>query len=120
MSRDIAANFKGIDFYKGSIVGNQIFAEKAVSMKTTVTTNVDSWLASAPIKKNIEFLKEGLDPITGLVSNNKTMFIKNAEVHIYMPKANITPALKNQWMNKLGTVNPKIRFEIKALEDFVK
>jgi len=48
------------------------------------------------------------------------MFVKNAEVNIYMPKANITPALKDQWMNKLRTVNPKIRFEIKALEDFVK
>lgn len=24
-------------------------------------------------------------------SNNKIMFITNAEIHIYMPKANITP-----------------------------
>jgi hypothetical protein len=37
-----------------------------------------------------------------------------------MPKANITEALKTTWMNKLNTVNPKIKFEIKALEDFIK
>jgi hypothetical protein len=36
-----------------------------------------------------------------------------------MPKANITPALKTQWMNKLNTVDPDITFEIKALEDFI-
>ncbi|SDD34509.1 hypothetical protein SAMN05216323_11445 [Williamwhitmania taraxaci] len=48
------------------------------------------------------------------------MFITNAEIHIYMPKANITPELKAIWMNKLNTVNPKIKFEIKALEDFIQ
>jgi hypothetical protein len=91
-----------------------------VSMKTTITTNVDAWLASAPMKKNLGFLEEGLKPLTGLSSNNKTMFITNAEIHVYMPKANITEALKTTWMNKLNTVNPKIKFEIKALEDFIQ
>lgn len=70
--------------------------------------------------KNIGFLSDGLDVTKGLSSNGKRMFIQNAEIHIYMPKANITEALKNTWMNKLNTVNPKIKFEIKALEDFVK
>lgn len=117
---DISEFFKGVDFYKGTTVGNQIFAETAVSMKTTITTNVDNWLASAPMQKNLKFLNEGLDPALGLASNNKTMFITNAEIHIYMPKANITEALKATWMNKLNTVNPKIKFEIKALEDFIQ
>jgi hypothetical protein len=117
---DIAENFKGVDFYKGSVVDDQIFANTAVSMKTTITTNVDTWLASAPMQKNIKFLKEGLDPALGLASNNKTMFITNAEIHIYMPKANITESLKTTWMNKLNTVDPKIKFEIKALEDFIQ
>jgi hypothetical protein len=116
----IADNFKGVDFYKGSVVGNQIFANTAVSMKTTITTNVDTWLASAPIKKNIQFIEEGLNPAIGLSSNGKTMVITNAEIHIYMPKANITDALKTTWMNKLNTVNQKIKFEIKVLEDFIQ
>ena len=49
-----------------------------------------------------------------------TMFITNAEIHIYMPKANITESLKTTWLNKLNTVAPNINFEIKALEDFVQ
>ena len=117
---DISEFFKGVDFYKGTTVGNQIFAETAVSMKTTITTNVDTWLASAPIKKNIDFLEQGLNGVNGLSSNGKFMKITNAEIHIYMPKANITASLKTTWMNKLNTVNPKIKFEIKALEDFIQ
>jgi hypothetical protein len=117
---DIADNFKGVDFYMGTAQRNQIFAESAISMKTTITTNVDNWLASEPIKKNIEFLTDGLNPTKGLQSNSKLMFIQNAEIHIYMPKENITDALTSIWLNKLNTVNPKIKFEIKSLEDFVK
>jgi hypothetical protein len=116
---EISEYFKGVDFYKGASQGNQIFAETAVSMKTTISTNVDSWLASKAVQKNINFLKEGLDPVTGLASNNKIMFITNAEIHIYMPKANITDALNTTWMNKLNTVDPKIMFEIKSIEDFI-
>lgn len=48
------------------------------------------------------------------------MFITNAEIQVYMPKANITKALKTTWMNKLNTVDPRIKFEIKALEDFIQ
>lgn len=117
---DISSNFKGVDFYKGSTVGDQIFAVTAVSMKTTITTNVDNWSASEPMKKNIEFLKEGLNPTKGIVSNGKTMVMQNAEIHIYMPKENITETLKTNWMNKLNTVDSKIKFEIKALEDFIQ
>lgn len=40
-------------------------------------------------------------------------------VHVYMPKANITETLKMTWMNKLTTTHPGIKFEIKALEDFI-
>jgi hypothetical protein len=117
---DISEFFKGVDFYKGSKVGDQIFANTAVSMKTTITTNVDTWLASAPMQKNIGFLKQGLYDVNGLPSNNMFMKMTNAEIHIYMPKANITDALKTTWMNKLNTVDPKIKFEIKALEDFIQ
>ena len=117
---DIAENFKAIDFYKGTAQGNQIFAETAVSMKTTITTNVDNWLASEPIKKNIEFLEQGWKNVNGLESNGMRMFFNNAEIHIYMPKENITDALKTTWMNKLNAVNSKIQFEIKALEDFIQ
>lgn len=47
------------------------------------------------------------------------MFITNAEIHIYMPKANITGTLKTTWMIKLTTTHPGIKFEIKVVEDFV-
>ena len=53
-------------------------------------------------------------------NNSLKMFISNAEIHIYMPKVNITEALKTSWMNKLNTIDPKIKFEIKALEDFIQ
>jgi hypothetical protein len=116
---DIADNFKGVDFYKGTVQGNQIFAESAVSMKTTITTNVDNWLASEAVKKNLQFLNQGKS-IDGLLSNGKTMFITNAEIHIYMPKSNITESIKATWLSKLTSTNPNIKFEIKALEDFLK
>lgn len=89
-------------------------------MKTTIKTNVDEWLKYQSIKDNIRFLKEGLAP-SGLLDPNNSlkMFMSNAEIHIYMPKANITEALKTSWMNKLNTIDPKIKFEIKALEDFI-
>lgn len=116
---DISPNFKGVDFYKGTTQGNQIFAETAVSMKTTVTTDVEKWLASEPIKKNIEFIEQGFTN-RGLSSNKKSMFITNAEVHIYMPKENITDALNNKWLSKLNSINPRIKFEIKSLDEFIK
>lgn len=37
-----------------------------------------------------------------------------------MPKINITPASKTTWMTKLNSLNTEIKFEIKALEDFIK
>lgn len=117
---DISFNFKGIDFYKGAESANSIFADVAVSMKTTITKDVNSWLASAPLKKNIEFLKQGLDPATGIISNGKTMFITKGKIDIYMPRSNITDALKAEWMEFLNKVDPDISFEIKALEDFIK
>ena len=52
-------------------------------------TNNNKGLASAPIQKNIQFLNQGKS-VDGLLSNGKTMFITNAEIHVYMLKANIT------------------------------
>jgi hypothetical protein len=37
-----------------------------------------------------------------------------------MPKENITDALKTEWLNKLNTTDPKIKFKIKSLEDYIK
>lgn len=119
---DISFNVKGIDFYKGTQQGGEIYASSAVSMKTTIKTDVDEWLRYQSVQDNIRYLKGGLKPDLGLIDqNNKlTMFITNAEIHIYMPKANITESLKASWISKLNTIDSKIKFEIKALEDFIQ
>jgi len=52
-TNEIAANFKAIDFYKStSAVGDKIIASTVVSMKTTTTTNLESWLETSAISKN--------------------------------------------------------------------
>ena len=45
---------------------------------------------------------------------------RNAEVHIYMPRENITPQLRAEWLNTLNTPNSRIRFEIYSLEEFIR
>ncbi len=89
-------------------------------MKTTIQTNVETWLKYPSIQDNIKFLREGLSEKGMLDPNNSLrMFIENAEIHIYIKKSNITQSLRTQWLNKLNTDYPDIRFEIKAIEDFV-
>lgn len=120
---DIADNFKAVDFYKGIENDGVIDAEIAVSMKTTITTDVNTWLSSEPIKKNIQFLSDGMANTTeGLTSNNKSMFITRAEIHIYMPKDNLTNDLFDTWHKELLNVTNAtgIKFEIRKLEDFLK
>lgn len=118
---DIAHNFKGVDFYKGEVKGTQIYAETAVSMKTTITTDVNVWLNSKPIQDNLRFLRHGLEKTDGLESNGYIMHITgSAEVHIYMPKEHITDELKREWHNKLDVIHPRIKFKLYNLEDFIK
>ena len=121
---DIADNFKGVDFYKDFVEdGDDILVQTAVSMKTTITKDVKAWLASEPIKKNIQFLSDGMANTTeGLTSNNKFMFITSAEIHIYMPKDNLTNDLFDTWHKELLNVTNAtgIKFEIRKLEDFLK
>jgi len=119
---DIAKNFKGVDFYKGTIDGNDIFVETAISMKTTIVKDVKNWLSSKPIQDNIKFLKEGLNKRKGLNSNKYKMFINNAEVHVYIPKENISKDLLDNWNKELSkiTKDTNIKFEIKSLEEFIE
>jgi len=119
---DIAKNFKGVDFYKGTIDGNDIFVETAISMKTTIVKDVKNWLNSKPIQDNIKFLKEGLNKRKGLNSNKYKMFINNAEVHVYIPKENISKDLLDNWNKELSkiTKDTNIKFEIKSLEEFIE
>ena len=119
---DIADNFKGVDFYKGKSIGNQILAETAISMKTTKAKYVRQWLNSADIKKNIAFLKDGLNKLKGIDSNKHKMFINNAEVHVYIPKENISKDLLDNWNKELSkiTKDTNIKFEIKSLEEFIE
>ena len=118
---DIADNFKAVDFYKGTEIDRVIDAEIAVSMKTTVTTDVNKWLNSKPIQDNIRFLKEGLGDY--LKSNGKRMkILETAKIDIYMPRENITSELLNSWSDKLLDVTKStgIEFEIHSLEKFIK
>lgn len=104
-----------------TITGAPIYAETAVSMKTTVTTDVKTWLKSKPIQDNLRFLRSGLKRKGGLQSNGYAMHITgSAEVHIYMPKGHITEKLKSEWLKELNTVHPDIKFAIYNLEDFIK
>lgn len=94
---DIADNFKAIDFYdEFTEVGSDIFAKTAVSMKTTTTKSIDSWLGSNAVKNNINNLKQAVGSGTGkgITWNGKTIFYSKAEIHIYMPKDYITPDVK--------------------------
>ncbi len=120
---DIASNFKAIDFYDDfTTVGNDIFANAAVSMKTTTTKSVDAWLGTNAVKSNIDNLKKavGSGAGKGVTWNGKTIFYSKAEIHIYMPKENVTTTLKTEWLNKLAAEHPTIKFEINSLEGFVK
>src|SRR5690606_28466724 len=97
-------------------------AKTAVSMKTTTTKSVDDWLNTNAVKSNIDNLKSAVGSAAdkGITWNGKTIFYNKAEIHIYMPKENLTQALKTEWLNKLSTEHPTIKFEINSLEDFVK
>lgn len=119
----ISKYFKGVDFYKGKIVVvnqmNQIIADLAVSVKTTTVADVNKWLNSGPIQKNITFPRQGLGP-SGLPSNGYTMNIKRAEIHIYMPKQNLTPQLIMAWTTTLSPKHPDISFFIYSMEQYIK
>ena len=122
-TREIAKNFKAVDFYKDFFeLDNVISTKKAVSMKTTKVKDVKQWLVSEDIKKNIRFLKETFKP-EGLQSNGKILKVtESAEIHIYMPRENITDDLLKTWQKELTKKSGEtgIKFEIRALEDFIK
>jgi hypothetical protein len=118
---DIAHNFKGVDFYKGfTEIGDRIFSETAVSMKTTITKSVDDWLKIN--KGNIDVLTQsmGNGANNGIKWNGKTLFYNKAELHIYVPKENLTPEFKSEWINKLSNYNSNVTYQINAIEDFIK
>lgn len=119
---DIADNYKGVDFYQGTKRESLILAKKAVSVKTTLETDVAVWLNYPATKDNLKFLKDGLDQNLGLIdpNNNAVMFIETAEIHILMPKTNVTKLLKDNWLNRLKALEPSIHFEINSIEEFIK
>lgn len=82
-------------------------------------TSVDNWLKTDEIKKNINFLNNGLSP-SGLFSNNHIMLIKQAELHIIMPRENISVNLKNVWLAKLNAMHPTITLQITSVEEYLK
>ena len=121
-TREIAKNFKAVDFYKDFFeLDNVISTKKAVSMKTTKVKDVKQWLVSEDIRKNIRFLEEGKGE--GFISNGKRFKItEEAKIDVYMPRENITDDLLKTWEKELSkkTRETGIKFEIRALEDFIK
>lgn len=118
---DIADNFKGVDFYKDfTVSGNDIFAGTSISMKTTITKNADDWLRAN--KSNIDVIANsaGAGAGKGITWNGKTLFYNKAELHIYVPKENLTSSFKTEWLNKLSDYNPNVKYEINVLEDYLK
>lgn len=114
----IADNFKAVDFYKKvGEVGNNIFAETVVSMKTTTTKSVEDWLKTKAINKNITDLRKGLND--GIDWAGKRIQYNKAEIHIYVPKGNLTE-IKAKWLKILNEKYPEIKFEINTIEHFVK
>lgn len=95
-----------------------MYAETAVSMKTTIITDVNIWLNSKPIRDNISFLRQGIDKTKGIMSNSKKMVINKAEMHIYVPKENMY--IKDEWLNTLGEKYSEIEFKIDILENYIK
>ena len=118
---DIAENFKAIDMYKEvSTVGDEIYASKVVSMKTTKTTNVNQWKNYQSVQDNILALKQGLISNQGILWNGKTIRYTNPEVHIYMPKNQYSEVLANTWRTTLEDLYPEIKFEIGIMESYIK
>lgn len=114
----IADNFKAIDFYKKTgEVGNNIFAETVVSMKTTTTKNVDDWLKTSAIDNNIKELKKGLKD--GVEWSNKNIQYNKVELHIYVPKENLSE-IRTKWLSVLKEKHPQIHFEMNSIESFIK
>lgn len=114
----IADNFKAVDFYKKTNeVGNNIFTETVVSMKTTTTKNVDDWLKTSAIDNNIKELKIGLND--GIEWSNKNIQYNRAELHIYVPEENLSE-IRAKWLNTLRERHPEINFEMSSIEDFIK
>ncbi|MFT3681951.1 MAG: fibronectin type III domain-containing protein [Ferruginibacter sp.] len=117
---DIASNFLAIDFYKGieDVTGTFIEASKVVSMKTTTTKNVFEWLKSPANASNIQNLIGGME--TGIKWAKKTISYTEgmAEIHIYMPKNNLTSALREEWFAELNKIK-EIKFELHAIEDYM-
>ena len=105
----------------GTVTETQIYAKTAVSMKTTITTDVNVWLNSKPIQDNIRFLMEELS-INGFKSNNKVFKITGkARIDIYRPKENISDEILDSWMSKLSIMTREtgIEFDIKTLNEFI-
>jgi hypothetical protein len=118
---DIAENFKGVDFYKDfTVIGDRIFAEIAVSMKTTIMKNIDDWIKVN--KSNIDVMANSMGSSIdkGIIWSGKRLFYNKAELHIYIPKENFSPQFKSEWINKLSSYNPNVKYEIDVLEDFIK
>lgn len=90
--------------------------------------------------KHLKILLEMANYLDALLLNNGTQIIdekviedlekdskqkdniETSEIHIYVPKENITKELLDNWNKELSkiTKQTKIEFEIKTLEDFIK
>jgi hypothetical protein len=104
-------SFPTIDFYQAS-------TKIAVSMKTTITTNVNTFLSGAAVRNNINAL---IDAKTrGTIINGQTSYkIERVQMHIYLPKEKFTIMLANSWKEELKRQYPQIDFVIDTIEQHI-
>ncbi len=112
----IASNFEGLDFFKiASQTANKIKASVAVSMKTTISKDVNQWITSNKdhIKKLIK--NKGLNG-DGFATNGTIIQYSEIELHIYMPAENLSQ--RAAWLMNLNQQFGKdIKFVISSIEE---
>lgn len=95
-----------------------IIATSVVSVKTTTTKDVFAWLRQSAVDKNIINLREGGSGILWAKKTIKYIDV-TPEIHICMPKENITQSLRDTWFIELNK-KQGVKFEIFAIVEYMK
>lgn len=105
MDGDISSNLPGIDFYK--VIGGKV---KVVSMKTTITTDVSSWMSTnADHLMKLNNMKNDLAKDVGNIPEVRAL-------HIYVRKSGL--GNYSNWVAEIKSKYPNIKeVLISSIED---